>query len=135
MTSPSARPRGALEREIIACLAAAERPLTPGEVRAELPGDLAYTTVMTTLSRLHAKSAIERVAHGRAYAYLLTDGADGARANMTAHQMLKLLDHDSDRAAVLARFVDDLQPEDEQLLTELLRSSDAPAPRRRRGKS
>jgi predicted transcriptional regulator len=116
----SARSRGALEREIIALLATAGRPVTPADVRAELPDDLAYTTVMTTLSRLHAKGAIERTQQGRAYAYSLTGGADTARVNVTAHQMLKLLDRDSDRAAVLARFVGDLQPDDEALLADLL---------------
>ncbi|HEY3086901.1 MAG TPA: BlaI/MecI/CopY family transcriptional regulator [Jatrophihabitantaceae bacterium] len=117
----ASRSRGALEREVIACLAAAGRPMTAAEVRAELSGDLAYTTVMTTLSRLHAKDAIERVPQGRAYAYSLTGGAATARANVAAHRMLRLLDHETDRAAVLTRFVGDLQPNDEQLLTELLR--------------
>ena len=136
MATEPVRSRGALEREVIACLAAAGRPLTPADVRAELSGDLAYTTVMTTLSRLHAKNAIERVQRGRGYAYSVTGGADGARANVTAHQMLKLLDHGSDRAAVLARFVNDLSPEDEMLLTELLKSPETPPapPRRRRAK-
>jgi predicted transcriptional regulator len=121
MTKRPGRSRGALEQEIIACLVAVGRPMTPGEVRSELPGDLAYTTVMTTLSRLHAKNAVERVAQGRAYAYSLTGGLEVARANVTAHHMLRLLDDGSDRAAVLARFVDDLSPEDEKLLAELLR--------------
>lgn len=115
------RSRGALERDVIACLVAAGRPMTAAEVRAELAGDLAYTTVMTTLSRLHAKNAIERVPQGRAYAYSLTGGAEAARASVAAHRMLRLLDHETDRAAVLSRFVGDLQPNDEQLLTELLR--------------
>ena len=39
---------------------------------------------------------------------------------MTAHQMLKLLDEEADRASVLTRFVAELKPEDEQLLTDLL---------------
>lgn len=114
------RSRGALEREVIACLAAAGRPMTAAQVRAELSGDLAYTTVMTTLSRLHAKNAIERVPQGRAYAYSLSGGAATAQANVAAHRMLRLLDRETDRAAVLTRFVGDLHPEDEQLLTELL---------------
>ena len=45
---------------MLACLAAAGRPLAPAEVLAELGGGLAYTTVMTTLSRLHAKGAVSR---------------------------------------------------------------------------
>jgi len=128
MGSRPARSRGALEREIIACLVASTRPMTPAEVRDELAGDLAYTTVMTTLSRLHAKNAIERVQQGRAYAYSLTGGAERARSNVTAHQMVKLLDDGTDRAAVLARFVDDLEPDDEKLLTELLQRPSAAAP-------
>jgi len=107
--------------------------MTPAEVRAELPDDLAYTTVMTTLSRLHAKNALERVLQGRAYAYSLAGSVDGARANVTAHHMLRLLDDGSDRAAVLARFVNDLQPEDEKVLAELLQR--LPAPRSRRAPS
>jgi predicted transcriptional regulator len=114
------RPRGALEREVLACLAAAGRPLSPGEVRAELGDELAYTTVMTTLSRLYAKGALSRQPAGRGYAYELPGGPDGAQASMTAHRMLRLLDKGGDRAGVLSRFVADLSPEDEELLTGLL---------------
>ena len=114
------RPRGALEREVLACLAAAGRPLSPGQVRAELGDHLAYTTVMTTLSRLHAKGALSRQQAGRGYAYSLPGGPDGAQASMTAHRMLRLLDAGADRAGVLSRFVADLRPEDEALLTGLL---------------
>ena len=114
------RPRGALEREVLACLAAAGRPLSPGEVRAELGDDLAYTTVMTTLSRLHAKGALSRQRAGRGYAYGLPGGPDAAQASMTAHRMLQLLDGGEDRAGVLSRFVADLRPEDEELLNGLL---------------
>ena len=47
-------------------------------------------------------------------------GPDGAQASMTAHRMLRLLDAGGDRARVLSRFVADLRPEDEELLTNLL---------------
>ena len=114
------RPRGALEREVLACLALAGQPLSPGEVRAELGDDLAYTTVMTTLSRLHAKGALSRQRAGRGYAYGLPGGPDAAQASMTAHRMLQLLDAGEDRAGVLSRFVADLRPEDEELLNGLL---------------
>src|ERR1700760_3424556 len=86
-----ARSRGALEQEILTCLAAAGRPLTASDVQAEISGDPAYTTVMTTLARLHAKRALDRVLSGRAYEYTLVGGTIGARSNMTAHQMVKLL--------------------------------------------
>ena len=118
--APHGRPRGALERDVLACLAAADQPLSPGQVRAELGDHLAYTTVMTTLSRLYAKGALSRQPAGRGYAYSLPGGPDGAQASMTAHRMLRLLDAGGDRAGVLSRFVADLRPEDEALLTGLL---------------
>jgi predicted transcriptional regulator len=114
------RAPGALEREILACLAAQQRAMTPAEVLAELPDDLAYTTVMTTLSRMHAKRALTREARGRGYVYALPDTPDTAQASMTAFQMQRLLDSESDRAGVLAQFVANLAPGDEELLTRLL---------------
>src|SRR4051812_12069784 len=111
------RRRGGLEQEVLACLAAAGRPLSVAEVLAELGGDLAYTTVLTALSRLHAKGALTREPFGRGYAYALP--ADPGSA-VTARRMSRLLDSREDRAGVLARFVADLSPEDERLLTELL---------------
>jgi len=114
------RPRGALEREVLACLAAARRPLTPGEVRAGLGDELAYTTIMTTLSRLHAKGAVARRPSGRGFAYELSGGPADAETSMTAHRMLQLLQGGQDRAGVLSRFVADLSPEDEELLASLL---------------
>jgi predicted transcriptional regulator len=121
-----ARPRGALEQEVLACLAAAGRPLTPGDVLAELGGGLAYTTVMTTLSRLHAKGAITRQPAGRGYVYALRGGQADALDSMTARRMLKLLESGRDRAGVLSRFIADLSAEDEQLLSNLLAEGKPP---------
>lgn len=114
------RDRGMLENEVLAALGAAGRPLTPGEVLAELDDDLAYTTVLTTLSRLHAKGALDRQRSGRAYAYAIA--AD--RSVLTARQMRRLLDTGTDRSRVLSRFLDELPAEDRPLLRELLRETD-----------
>jgi predicted transcriptional regulator len=118
-TSNGRRRKGALEQQILACLATADEPLSPAQVQAALGGDLAYTTVMTTLARLHAKHALTRAMDGRAYRYALAGDANAAVANVTAHQMLRLLEG-TDRARVLSRFVADLNPTDEQLLARLL---------------
>jgi predicted transcriptional regulator len=126
------RARGALETEILACLAAAGRPLTPAQVQAEIGGGIAYTTVMTTLSRLHDKRALDRRSVGRAYEYSLVGDTQEVRSNIRAHQMLKLLDEEADRAGVLTRFIAELDPADERLLIELIeRTADAPADRAR----
>jgi len=118
------REPGALEREILACLAAHDGPMTPGEVQADLPGNLAYTTVMTTLARMHAKRALSRELQGRAYAYSLPGGPEVARASMAAFHMQRVLDAEDDRASVLAQFVAHLAPEDEGLLQRLLNETD-----------
>lgn len=114
------RRSGSLESEVVACLAAAEGPLTPAEVQAEVGSELAYTTVMTVLSRLFAKGALVRTPRGRAYAYSVVGGSAGAQASLTAHQMRKILHAGSDRAGVLSRFVDGLDEEDAVLLRQLL---------------
>ena len=114
------RAAGALEREVLASLAAAGRPLTVAEVQADLGGTLAYTTVMTTLSRLHAKGALRREPAGRAYAYTLMTPLDALPASLTASRMRRLLDADDDRASVLANFVAHLDEDDERLLAELI---------------
>jgi predicted transcriptional regulator len=120
MPGSSGRARGALEQEVLACLGAAGRPLTTAEVQAELDGRLAYTTVMTALTRLHAKGVLTRQPAGRAFAYGLAEEMDAIPASLTARGMRRLLDSGPDRASVLANFVADLSPEDERILSGLL---------------
>jgi predicted transcriptional regulator len=120
MSGGSRRERGDLENEVLAALAAAGRPLTPGEVLSALERDLAYTTVMTTLSRLHAKDAVTRERAGRAYAYAPADTATAA-----ARRMRRLLDGGDDRTVVLARFLDELDPSDVPVLQRLLTQAEA----------
>ena len=116
---PARRPAGGLEAEVLAALWAIGRPLTPREVQRELGGELAYTTVMTTLTRLHDKGAVDRQRSGRAYAY--TPVLD--QAGIAASRMRGMLDDGQDRRAVLAHFVDSLSAQDERLLSELLRDA------------
>ena|SRR5947209_4174163 len=119
------RPRGTLEQEVVAALAASPAPMTPAQVRDLLGGDLAYTTVMTVLARLSDKGLVTRERVGRAYAY--TAVRDGAE--VTARQMQRLLDAGDDRAAVLSRFVGVLSGDDERLLIDLLHRAEEDGPR------
>ncbi|MFD8388535.1 BlaI/MecI/CopY family transcriptional regulator [Streptomyces sp. NPDC059680] len=114
------RARGALESDVLAALWAADAPLTARQVLERLPGDLAYTTVLTILSRLHDKGMLVRNRKGRGYAY--TPVRD--EASHTARQMRSLLEEGSDREAVLTRFVSELSAQDEQLLHQLLSGQD-----------
>jgi predicted transcriptional regulator len=112
------RPAGALEAEILAVLRAADAPLTPGQVRHRLPAgpaELSYSTVVTTMSRLHAKGLLAREQAGRAFAYTPVD-----EAGVAAGRMRKVLDTGADRDAVLIRFVSSLSGRDARLLRHLL---------------
>ena len=106
-----------LEDEVLAVLWLHERPMTPAEVQAELGDRLAYTTVMSTLTRMYRKGLVSREPVKRAYAYV--PAVD--EASHTAQAMADLLGRRHDRAGVLARFVSSLRPEDEELLQRLLR--------------
>lgn len=115
----SRRPSGTLETEILAVLVCAGSPLPPRAVRDRLtgPARLSYSTVVTILTRMHAKGVLARERDGRAFRYApLTDGA-----SLTAERMSALLDTAADHATTLRRFVDTLRPGDEELLRELLR--------------
>jgi predicted transcriptional regulator len=110
------RAPGALEAEVLAALWAADRPLTPEEVRRQLPGELAYTTVMTILVRLHEKGAVRREALGRAYLYApVLD-----QAGLSARRMQVLLKGGADTAGVLSRFVASLDEKGRATLRKAL---------------
>jgi predicted transcriptional regulator len=101
----------------MALLWAADTPLTAGRVSERLPDELAYTTVVTILSRLFDKGRLTRKRVGRGYAYAPVRD----EASDTAERMVSLLHRGSDRRAVLARFVSELSDEDERLMQQLLR--------------
>lgn len=113
----SRRAPGQLESEVLATLWAASAPLTSNQVLTELGDGLAHTTVLTILSRLHAKGVLERTRDGRSYAYRPV--ADPA--GLTARRMRQMLDAEDDRDSALAQFVSELDDHDEQTLRALLR--------------
>lgn len=110
------RAAGELEAEVLAVLQAAGTALRPGEVQERLGGGLAYTTVVTILSRLHDKGVLERHKKGRAYLYEPVADEPG----LTAIAMTRMLDTEADRETVLARFVSGLSETDEELLRRML---------------
>jgi predicted transcriptional regulator len=105
-----------LEAEVLAVLWAADQALSPEEVRGRLGRDLAYTTILTILVRLHEKGAVQRESRGRGHAYApLLDEAD-----LAAQRMHALLAQEADRAAVLSRFVAGLEPDVQSAVRRLL---------------
>ena len=119
------RAQGALEATITKVLLDANGPLNAGEVR-DLLADrqhetLAYSTVVTILTRLYEKNVLTRSRDGRAFRYAPV--AD--EAGLAAHRLNALLNTAPDRDAVLTRFVGGLSPHDERLLRQLLEAPNA----------
>ena len=115
------RAAGELEAAVLAVLAVAGTPLSPAEVRDGLGNGLTYSTVVTILSRLHAKGVLSRRKDGRSYRYVPADD----QAGLAARRLARMLDAEPDRERVLARFVSGLSGADEELLRRVL-GGDAP---------
>ena len=118
------RPTGALEQEVLLQLWALGHPSTPAEVLDALDDDLAYTTVMTILTRLWQKGLVVRKRRGRAFAY----EPAVSEAELTARRMHESLSASSDPKAALVTFVGSLSGSQERTLRTMLNE----AQRRRR---
>ena len=110
------RPNGALEQEVLAGLWAAGRPIAAQELVSVLPRPLAYTTVMTTLTRLLTKGLVTRSRDGRAWVFAPAGGPGQAEAS----KMRALVDAAADPGSVLASFVAELAPEQVEVLRAAL---------------
>ncbi|WP_328758992.1 BlaI/MecI/CopY family transcriptional regulator [Streptomyces sp. NBC_00271] len=115
------RGQGELESQVLGALREAQDPVTAAWVQERLGGGLAYTTVVTILTRLLAKDAVARERRGRSFVWRPTADVAG----LAALKMRRLLDGESDREAVLASFVTALPPDDEQVLRALLETAHA----------
>ena len=121
--APGRRAAGQLEAAVLDVLQRASAALSPAEVRERIGGDLAYTTVVTILSRLHAKGLLSRYKEGRVHRYAPVADQPG----LAARRMARVLDEEADREAVLSRFVSSLSDRDEELLRKMLADPDPEA--------
>src|ERR1700724_3530028 len=128
--SVARRAAGTLESEVLAILRGGGGPLSPGEVRQRLAAgqeasgrreELSYSTVVTIVSRLHAKGLLARQRAGRGFTYTPVD-----EASLAASRMSQALGSGIDRDAVLSRFVSGLSGGDARLLRRLLTNGQEP---------
>ncbi len=94
--------------------------LSVREAQAELPGSLAYTTVMTTLDRLYKKGVLERQRQGRAFRYAARETREAFAAGRLRRALDRLLGRGSARP-ILSTLVDAVGERDRALLPELER--------------
>lgn len=107
--------------------------LTVREVLDRLTGrDLAYTTVMTVLSRLEAKGVTSRVRDGRAWRY----HPASSRESLTAEAMRSPLHDlsDEDRQAAILHFLSEASSDDLHAVREAMAAVEAQGDRPRRGR-
>jgi predicted transcriptional regulator len=116
--SDKRRDQDEVEQEVLGSLAQAEHGFTAAEVQMALGQELAYSTVVSTLLRLHRKAAVTRELEGLAYRYALA-GRAGTEAHVAARQMLRLLGS-TDRAQALELFVGALEAADLDVIAGLL---------------
>lgn len=103
MTGPHIRrARGALEASVLRALWDLDDWATPRRVQSEVPGTLAYSTIVTVLRRLHGKGDVERRAVGRGHEYRPVESAE----ERTARAMADILRLADDPAAALNHFVE-----------------------------
>ena len=111
---------GPLERSVLEQVWRAGAEVTVREVVDALPRRLAYTTVMTTLDRLHRKGLLSRRKEGRAFRY----ESRSTREQFAAGLLRRWLDRLAGRGPVrplLASLVDAVGEHDAALLPELQR--------------
>ena len=111
---------GDLERSVMDCLWAAERPVAATVLRDELADrGLALTTVHTVLTRLEQKGfVVHDDERPRRFS------ARASREDHAAELMHEVRGQSADRQAVLARFVGSVNADEARLLRELLAGAD-----------
>jgi predicted transcriptional regulator len=110
---------GTLELRVLEALWRIGGDATVRDVHAEFPS-AAYTTVMTTMDRLHRKGVLDRVKAGRAFAYRPRFTRAALETAAAQRALGSLLQGQSARP-VLSYLVEAVSREDAQLLDELER--------------
>jgi predicted transcriptional regulator len=109
---------GPLETKLLEFLWNQTRSVTVRDVQTATP-ELAYTTVLTTLDRLHRKGLLLREKHERAYSFQPRFTRDELLSEFLSRQVTNLLGASRQNTQVLSRFVRIVGGTDAALLDEL----------------
>ena len=109
---------GPLEIRVLKALWKRGEAATVKDLQADFP-DIAYTTLMTTLDRLHRKGLLGRLVMGRAFAYSTLVSASQLEAGAAAHVLRSM--GGSDAETVFSFLLDELGARDEETLATLER--------------
>lgn len=110
---------GPLERRVLDALWQRAAPATVRDLQPVFP-DIAYTTLMTTMDRLHRKQVLSRTKDGRAFVYAPLESREAFDSGRATRALLAAVERGGASATpVLSCFVDALGKHDEALLAEL----------------
>lgn len=119
---PTALALGPLEQEVMEHLWERGRPVLVREVHESFGASLAYTTLMTTLDRLHKKGLLERSKQGRAFLYTPHVSREALQRGLLGRLLESLLGRDPGAARpALSTFVEAVSQRDRRLLEDLAR--------------
>ena len=110
---------GALELRVLETLWKSDEAQSVRDLQPRFEG-VAYTTLMTTLDRLHRKGVLEREKAGRAFVYRPRYSREVLRSQL-ANDALRAVfgDRASELASILSFFVESVSREDREALTAL----------------
>jgi predicted transcriptional regulator len=110
---------GTLELRVLEALWARGGEASVRDVLDAFP-NAAYTTLMTTMERLHRKGALERRKDGRAFLYRTVSSREEMESGLVTRALVPLLRSGSAQP-ILSCLVDEVSRHDERLLDELER--------------
>ena len=119
--SPSLRNRlglGPLESRLLELLWARGRAATVRDLQQACP-KLAYTTIMTTLDRLHRKQFLYRYREGRAFVYETRQTREALLSRVVSRHLSELLGESPQSSAILSTVVSVVGEVDAALLDQL----------------
>jgi predicted transcriptional regulator len=110
---------GALEARVLEALWQRNGPASVRDLQPDFP-DAAYTTLMTTLDRLHRKGVLERVKEGRAFRYRPRYTSEELRARLAGDTLRRLLGaHNPALEPIVSFFVEAVSRRDRDVLDDL----------------
>jgi predicted transcriptional regulator len=110
---------GALELRVLEALWRRGGEVAVRDLRPEFPA-AAYTTLMTTMDRLHRKGVLERRKIGRAFVYRPVSSRAALESGLVTRALQPLL-QGAGAEPILSFFVEEVSRQDDRLLDELER--------------
>ena len=110
---------GALELRVLEAMWGRGEEVAVRDLQTDFPG-AAYTTLMTTMDRLHRKGVLARRKVGRAFVYRPLSSRQDLESGLVTRALQPLLRGDNAQP-ILSFFVEEVSRHDDRLLDELER--------------